>query len=492
MSPGTIVSGHRIEAVLRHDASGITYRATGQRGPVDLTVLPADLSADPDFRRRFGRALDIAVRLRHPHLADVLGHGNDNGRLWIATTRLPGDTAGQLLRARPDGLDDASAVHIIADVGAGLDSAHRKGLVHRNVRPDTIVVAEADGTPHAVLTGFGLSRTADDARYHPANDIHSLVYTLVELLTGSAPVPDQPLPERISPALRVVIERALGGERNLRYRTCTEFTRAAELAITLSRPGSESAGQPSAGRSPGSSGSNAEEDAPATEIFDDPTIRARRLFTPRASPDRPTEVVTDRRAALQKNVAGPGPQPQPHRAARPTATPRRGRLRKAVVPILAVLAVVAVVVGGLVYLGSRNAPPGWSSAAQPIADTFPDLLPSRPGEQGWRDAGCKETTKDSVVGITCINPDNLTFVVWHTRTEAGHAAVVDDLPNRPGMARSWDEGPVFASPDTVSHGWVVTDFNDDKRRPYTVVTTWPGHTGRQVLDDWWQSAPFGS
>ncbi|MCH5641942.1 serine/threonine protein kinase [Gordonia sp. ABSL49_1] len=518
--PGTTVSGHRIEAVLRADPGGVTYLATNPSHPepVDLTLIRPDLSADPDFRRRLERAIDVATRLRHPNLAEVLGRGSDNAQLWVAARHLDGISAAERLRSGPNAFDEETAVAIVTDIGKGLDSAHRKGLVLRNISPATIILVPAEAgqqtaAPRAVLTGFALSRTADDARYHPANDVHMLAYVLLELLTGTPPSPNEPLSESISPTLRSAIDRALGADKNVRYRTCAEFTRAAELAVTLSRP--EAAQPPPSGDFPSGSPvppsssatraaqvADAQRSQPApasveatTQAIDQPTTRLRRLFTPRANPESDTEVVTDRRAALGQ--ADASHHPQPRNASRSGSAVRaksahNRRMPPVVVPIVSVLVIVGVVIGTLAYLGARNGGDKWSSAAAPIADTFPDLLPSRPAENGWGDSGCKEITNGDVPGISCINPNNLTFVVWHTATMAGRSVVTADLPKRPGQPHRWDEGPVFASPDTVPHGWTITNFNDDPRRPYTIVATWPGHTGQQVLDDWWQTAPFGT
>jgi serine/threonine-protein kinase len=121
-----------------------------------LKVLPADVSADPEFRNRFNREADLAATLFHPHIVGVHDRGEFEGQLWIAMDYVEGTDAGQLMKARyPDGMPEFHVCAIVTAVAAALDYANQRGLLHRDVKPANILLTEQeDGERRIMLTNF--------------------------------------------------------------------------------------------------------------------------------------------------------------------------------------------------------------------------------------------------------------------------------------------------------------------------------------------------
>ncbi|SDU56590.1 serine/threonine protein kinase [Gordonia westfalica] len=475
--PGSVVAGHRIERVLHESGIGITCRAVpitstspapGMPGPepVVLTVVDPAPSADPRFRSRFARANESASGIRHPAIARIVGHGVSDGLLWVATAPVPTTDAAELIRRHPDGTDIDLAVRIVAAVGEALDAAHSRRLVHGGVTTSDILISAASSEitasaiagPGAVtLRGFGLSPPADgEETPHPDADVAALGRILVELLTGTTSVARHRVSGAVSPAFYAVLARALDPQPDHRYRTCAEFVRAADLALHLTHTDGE----------------------PPTEVISS----SPRVFRPTGSPDRPTEIVAGHRPGRPQHALGGS------RSSRGADTRPR---RRTVAPLLVALVVVAVCVGTVIVLGARNAPTPWPATVAPIAEAFPRLLPDSPDHQGWRDASCQAMFREGLDAISCSDAEQVTYVVWHTATPGARDTVTAPLKGFPGDEIRWRDGPASSSRDSLADGWVVTNFAEPVRAPYTVIATWPGHSGRQILDGWWRTAPLG-
>ncbi|MHC3002644.1 serine/threonine-protein kinase [Gordonia sp. GN26] len=478
--PGSAVAAHRIEWILRESEVGTTCRAVPVAptppspgrpppDPVVLTVVEPARSADARFRSWFAHSNESASDIRHPAIARIAGHGLTDGRLWVATSPVPTTDAAELLRRHPDGIDIDLAVRIVAAVGEALDAAHRRRLVHGGVTtadilittgrdPASDITASDITAPGAVtLRGFGLTPPADgEDTPHPDSDVAALGRTLVELLTGTTSVARHRVSGDVSPAFHSVLARALDPDPDHRYRTCAEFVRAADLALHLTHT----------------------EGKPPTEKIDP----APRVFHPVGSPDRPTEIVAGR----------PGRRPHcEFRSAGTASESAAARRRRDLAPVLVALVVVAVCVGAVIVLGARNAPPPWPSTVAPIADAFPRLLPDSPDQEGWRDASCRAMFRDGLDAISCSDAEQVTYVFWHTSAPGARDSVTAPLEGYPGDRIQWRDGPASSSRDSLADGWVVTNFVEPVREPYTVITTWPGHSGRQILDGWWRTAPLG-
>jgi serine/threonine-protein kinase len=129
-----------------------------------LKVLRPEFSRDVSFRERFVREADLASGLRHPHIVSIHDRGEHDGQLWIAMDYVSGIDLGQLLAQRyPEGMPVGHVMPIVAAVASALDYAHKKGLLHRDVKPANIIVADHDtDEPSVFLADFGIARPLDD------------------------------------------------------------------------------------------------------------------------------------------------------------------------------------------------------------------------------------------------------------------------------------------------------------------------------------------
>jgi serine/threonine protein kinase len=133
---------------------------------VALKILPSSNDGD-EFRHRFLQEAKIVAQLTHSHIIAVHDVGEITGSYYIAMDFLPGKNLKDLIR---DGLKPKAAIHIIKQVAEALDFAHKKGFIHRDVKPDNVLFRE-DGS--AVLTDFGI---ASDVRNNLSLTQTGLVY----------------------------------------------------------------------------------------------------------------------------------------------------------------------------------------------------------------------------------------------------------------------------------------------------------------------------
>lgn len=155
----TVVAGYRIDGTLGEGGMGTVYRATqlSLERVVALKVLTAELSADPAFRERFRREGLLQAALDHPHIVTVYEAGATDNRLFLAMRMVEGPTLKDLILRRQ--LDDRRALRLLTQVADALDAAHAKGLIHRDVKPQNVLVGAGD---HAYLADFGLIKAVDD------------------------------------------------------------------------------------------------------------------------------------------------------------------------------------------------------------------------------------------------------------------------------------------------------------------------------------------
>jgi len=138
------------------------YRAR-QRRPdrlVAIKVVTPELAADPEFRARFERESATTAEIEHPNVIPVYEVGEDRGLLFIVMRFVPGTDLGQLA-GRGQQLDPARAARLVFQVAEALDVAHARGLVHRDVKPENVLVTERD---HVYLMDFGLTKRMSDSR----------------------------------------------------------------------------------------------------------------------------------------------------------------------------------------------------------------------------------------------------------------------------------------------------------------------------------------
>jgi hypothetical protein len=273
---GDVFAGHRIDALGGRGGMGMVYRATHLRleRTVALKVISPELAADEGFRQRFQREAQLAASIDHPNVIEIYDADEADGQLYITMRWVQGQDLGTMLE-RSGRLDPDTAVRVIGEVGFALDAAHARGLVHRDIKPGNILIADRDG--HVYLTDFGLTReageggaltrtgmfvgTADYAapeqikgdRVDARTDVYALTCVLVQAVTGRVPydrdsemskmwahVNDPPprLRERVADvpeALEQVVERGMAKDPQDRYPSTGDLARAAAAAV-LARP----------------------------------------------------------------------------------------------------------------------------------------------------------------------------------------------------------------------------------------------------------------
>jgi predicted ATPase len=173
--------------VVGQGGMGVVYRARHPRLErlVALKVISPDRSGDDEFRRRFRREALAAAAVEHPHVVPIYDAGETEGVLFIAMRLIDGPDLGAILRDAPR-LPPTRAVVLITQVARGLEAAHRRGLVHRDVKPSNVLVAREGSAEHAYLSDFGLARlaAAEDGQTEPGAWIGTLDYAAPEQLCG--------------------------------------------------------------------------------------------------------------------------------------------------------------------------------------------------------------------------------------------------------------------------------------------------------------------
>jgi serine/threonine protein kinase len=209
LQPGTIVAGYRIDGVLGQGGMAVVYRATqlSLSRVVALKVLSPVLSADLGFRTRFEREGQLQAVLDHDHIVPVYEAGQTEHGLFLAMKLIEGSTLKELILTHQ--LDPRRSIRLLAQVAKALDAAHAQGLIHRDIKPQNVLVGRGD---HAYLADFGLIKAADEVRLtgtgqfigtidyvapeqiqgeRPTNtsDCYALTGVLYECLTGEVPFP---------------------------------------------------------------------------------------------------------------------------------------------------------------------------------------------------------------------------------------------------------------------------------------------------------------
>jgi len=190
-------------------AMATVYRAHDRRfdRPVAVKVLRPELARECDVRR-FLREIRDTAGLNHPHIVPVYDSGGDDGPLYYVMPFMEGSTLRD--RARGRQLPIAEALAIARAIGRGLDYAHRRGLVHRDVKPENILFQDGepaladfgiarclDRIPHTTWSSMGIVRgTAEymspeqvraEKRIDGRSDVYALACVLFEMLAGYPP-----------------------------------------------------------------------------------------------------------------------------------------------------------------------------------------------------------------------------------------------------------------------------------------------------------------
>ncbi len=266
---GSMFGPYELQALLGVGGMGEVYRAydTAKDRTVAVKLLRPEMSADPGFQERFRRESRIAARLQEPHVIPVHDFGEINGVLYIDMRLVEGADLHAVL-GKNGPLDPARAASIVGQVAAALDAAHASGLVHRDVKPENVLLT---GNDFAYLVDFGIAYVGSESgltsagaaigscaymaperftggRVGPAADIYSLACLLYECLTGSAPFPTGELSQlmgahimsppprpsqtgpRVNAVFDAVVTRGMAKQPENRFPTAGDLARAANAA----------------------------------------------------------------------------------------------------------------------------------------------------------------------------------------------------------------------------------------------------------------------
>lgn len=200
-----------VERKLGEGGMGIVYLALGSDGRQYAVKIMPPTKMTHDLRRRFTREAEFAMKVRHPNLISVYDVGEDpeNGWCYLVMDYVSGGSLADRLKTRGR-FPIEEAVAVVAQIAAGLDAAHRHGLVHRDIKPDNILF-DADGTPkladlgvakfeeyqQSVVTATGViigtpaymapEQMVNSHEVDLRADIYSLGVVLYEMLTGKRP-----------------------------------------------------------------------------------------------------------------------------------------------------------------------------------------------------------------------------------------------------------------------------------------------------------------
>jgi eukaryotic-like serine/threonine-protein kinase len=167
---GQQIDNYRIETLLGEGGMGAVYRAHDihLNRPVALKKISPRLARKPDFQRRFLQEAQAAARLNHPSIVQVHHFGARSDALYMAMSYIPGQSLGTYIRRLQETgrvIMLSESLIITAQIAEALGYAHRQGVVHRDVKPDNIMLKpldapEREGEPpiRAVVTDFGLAK----------------------------------------------------------------------------------------------------------------------------------------------------------------------------------------------------------------------------------------------------------------------------------------------------------------------------------------------
>lgn len=274
---GELLDGrYRVRDILSAGSMAHVYlaedRATEQ--PIIIKMLSPESETDPELRGRLAREAQAALSIRHPNVVQALDFGEtEDGRQYFAMELVPGRPLGELLRARPLLPIDVT-ITIVRQAASGLAAVHAAGVVHRDVKPDNMVVLGEPESPYGVkIVDFGMAKLTDangtsgmntvvgtaaymapeqilvdpvDAR----TDVYQLGVVLFRLLTGHLPFetesvdvlrhqifspvpPPSWLADRVDERLEAIVINATRKEPDNRYPTMADFVADLDVVVGL-------------------------------------------------------------------------------------------------------------------------------------------------------------------------------------------------------------------------------------------------------------------
>ncbi len=276
MDAGTLSGRYELGDKLGSGGMSNVYRATDLtlERAVAVKILAEHLSDDERFVARFRREALAVAKLIHPNIVQVYDTGLDEGRHYIVMEYVEGRSGAQILQ-RQGAFDPGTAAEAGIQACAGLDYAHRRGIIHRDVKPGNLMVVGGPvggGAMTVKLTDFGIARAIEQTRITqvgsvvgtaaylapeqvrgeeatPATDVYALGVVLYQFLTGRLPYEgaslaelavrqqnERPLPpstynDAVPAPLGSAVLRALEGDPARRYASADELAGGLQLGL---------------------------------------------------------------------------------------------------------------------------------------------------------------------------------------------------------------------------------------------------------------------
>ena len=215
LTPGTMLGKYQIVRQLGQGGMGAVFEAvhTGIGKAVAIKTMNPALATDPRSEERFLREAEAASRLEHPHVTSVTDFGSEGGVIYLVMELLRGEDLANLIARAPAGLETPFVADVMLAVCAGVFAAHESGLVHRDLKPQNIFLAQtALGELLPKVLDFGISKMVNRA------DGHSLTHSGSVMGTTHYLSPEQvqgaPLDGRSDEyALGVILYECVTGRR---------------------------------------------------------------------------------------------------------------------------------------------------------------------------------------------------------------------------------------------------------------------------------------
>jgi serine/threonine-protein kinase len=384
MEAGAGILSGRYQTAEKLGTGGMSnvYKATDRilERTVAVKILAEHLSDDERFVARFKREALAVAKLIHPNIVQVYDTGVDEGRHYIVMEYVEGRSGAQILQ-RQGPVEPDVAAEIGAQACAGLDYAHRRGIIHRDVKPGNLMVVGGPvggGEMTIKLTDFGIARAIEQTRITqvgsvvgtaaylapeqvrgeeatPATDVYALGVVLYQFLTGRLPYEgsslaelavrqqnEKPLPpdtynSEVPHPLGAAVLRALEGDPSQRYASADEL--AAGLRLGLEG---------------GDVTLPLEEGTSATRVLGGDTAATRHMGRDTAQTEHRPASPT-RRPGPRAAPAPPPPVVAPPRAAAPRKRGMFSRFARFVLALVALVLVAAAVATAVIVTTDKAA-----------------------------------------------------------------------------------------------------------------------------------------